>query len=289
MSRIAYVNGHYLPHSLASIHVEDRGFQFGDAVYEVWSVRNGQLLDEEGHLNRLERSLAELRIEPPIGRRALTLVIREMLRRNRVRDGLIYLQVSRGQARRDHAFPDQPPMPSVVLTAKRVAPARVEARAQAGVSVITHPDMRWGRCDIKTVNLLPNVLAKQAAKEAGAAEAWLIDEAGHVTEGSSSNAWIVAPDGRLVTRQLDTAILHGITRATVSDIAASLGYAVEERPFTLEEALSAREAFMTSASSFVTAITQIDGKPIANGAVGSVAQSLRQAYQKRQKADESGL
>lgn len=284
MSRIAYVNGRYLPHARARIHVEDRGYQFGDAVYEVWSVREGELLDREGHLNRLERSLGELQIDPPMGRQALLLVIRELMRRNRLQDGLVYLQVSRGVARRDHAFPDPAPKPALVLTAKHVNAAKVEAKAELGASVVTTPDQRWGRCDIKTVNLLPNVLAKQTARAAGAAEAWMIDEEGRVTEGSSSNAWIVDGEGRLVTRQLDTAILHGITRRAVADIAREFGYDVVERAFTLEEALAAREAFMTSASTFVTAITQIDGKPVANGAPGSVAQALRAAYRAHQEA-----
>ncbi|MBR9826953.1 MAG: D-amino-acid transaminase [Alphaproteobacteria bacterium] len=282
MSRYAYVNGRYLPHSQAAVHVEDRGFQFGDAIYEVWSVRRGQLLDAEGHLNRLQRSLSELSIPSPMGPTALMMVVREIMRRNRIKDGLVYLQVSRGVAKRDHAFPDPAPRPTVVLTAKRVDAASVEAKANAGASIISQPDLRWGRCDIKTVNLLPNVLAKQAARDAGAAEAWMVDADGFVTEGGSSNAWIVDQDGRLITRQLDNAILHGITRGCVADIARGLGYEVVERPFTLEEAHAAREAFMTSASTFVTAITRIDDKPIGNGAPGSVATELRNAYQTQQ-------
>lgn len=285
MPRIAYVNGRYIPHNRAAVHIEDRGYQFGDAVYEVWSVRDRMLLDGEWHLNRLERSLGELEIRLPLSRAALRRVIAEMLRRNRIRDGLIYLQVSRGVARRDHAFPAADTPPSLVLTAKRINPHQLDAKADAGVAVISQPDIRWGRCDIKTVNLLPNVLAKQAAKRAGAAEAWLIDAQGLVTEGSSSNAWIVTAEGKLVTRQLDTAILHGITRASVAGLARSLGYEVEERAFTLAEAMQAREAFMTSASSFVTAITAIDGRPVANGAVGTIARELRSAYQIQQSAN----
>ena len=278
MTRFAYVNGRYLPHDQAQIHIEDRGFQFADAIYEVWSVRSGDLLDADGHFGRLERSLAELRITNPKSRVGYRLVIAELLRRNRVRDGLVYLQISRGRARRDHAFPAADTRPTVVMTAKRLDPAAADRRADHGVAVITRPDERWARCDIKTVNLLPNVLAKQAALEAGAAEAWLVDGAGKVTEGSSTNAWILNADGVLVTRQADHAILHGITRATIMNRAAALGYRVEERSFSVEEAQSAREAFMTSATTFVTSITSIDGRPVGNGAPGSVAIALRAAY-----------
>lgn len=278
MTRFAYVNGRFLPHDAAVVHVEDRGFQFGDAIYEVWSVRAGELIDAEGHFARLERSLGELRIANPKSRAGYRLLIAELLRRNRVRDGLVYLQISRGRARRDHAFPAAATSPTMVLTAKRLDPVAAQRRADTGVGVITTPDLRWGRCDIKTVNLLPNVLAKQAALEAGAAEAWLVDDSGLVTEGSSTNAWIVTSDGRLVTRQADHAILHGITRATLMGVARDLGYVVEERSFSVDEAVSAREAFMTSATSFVTPITRIDDRPVGNGAPGSVATALRQAY-----------
>jgi D-alanine transaminase len=235
-------------------------------------------MDADGHFGRLERSLAELRIRNPRSRAGYRLLIAELLRRNRIRDGLVYLQISRGQARRDHAFPPANTQPTIVLTAKPLNMAAAHRRAETGVGVITTPDQRWGRCDIKTVNLLPNILAKQAALEAGAAEAWLIDAGGQVTEGSSTNAWIVTADGILVTRQADHGILHGITRAAVMRCAAELGYRVEERSFSVEEALSAREAFMTSATSFVTPIVAIDGRTVANGAPGSVAIALRAAY-----------
>lgn len=278
MTRFAYVDGRFLPHDEAAVHVEDRGFQFGDAIYEVWSVRDGQLLDKEGHFARLERSLGELRIANPRSRAGYKLLIGELLRRNRLRDGLVYLQISRGRARREHAFPAAGTRPTLVLTTKRLDMDTAQHRAEAGVGVITTPDLRWGRCDIKTVNLLPNVLAKQAAREAGAAEAWLVDRGGLVTEGSSTNAWIVTADGRLVTRQADHAILHGITRASLMKQAEKLGYVIEERAFSVEEAVSAREAFMTSATSYVTPIVRIDGRPVGNGAPGSVATALRQAY-----------
>lgn len=278
MTHFAYVDGRFLPHVDAVVHIEDRGFQFGDAIYEVWSVRDGQLLDADGHFARLERSLGELRITNPRSRAGYQLLIGELLRRNRLRDGLVYLQISRGRARRDHAFPAAGTRPTLVLTSKRLDRVAAQRRADAGVGVITTPDLRWGRCDIKTVNLLPNVMAKQAAIEAGAVEAWLIDSSGLVTEGSSTNAWIVTADGRLVTRQADQGILHGITRARLMRQAEELGYVIEERAFSVDEAVSAREAFMTSATSYVTPIVRIDGRPVGNGAPGSVATALRQAY-----------
>ncbi len=278
MSRYSYVNGRFIRHHDAVVSIDDRGFLFGDAIYEVWSVRDGELLDAEGHFRRLQRSLGELRIAQPVSISALRLIIRELLRRNRVRDGLVYLEISRGAARRDHAFPAAGTPPTLVMTAKRIDFEAADRRAGTGIGVISLPDQRWGRCDIKTVNLLPNVLAKQAAKEAGAFEAWQVDADGLVTEGASSNAWIVTRDGVLVTRPADTAILHGITRATILRLAKAEGYAVEERGFSLEEALSAREAFITSATSFVTPVVRIDDRPVGNGAPGSLATHLRQAY-----------
>ncbi|MAC38145.1 MAG: D-amino acid aminotransferase [Oceanicaulis sp.] len=278
MSRIAYVNGRFQRHDLAAVHIEDRGFQFADAIYEVWAVRKGELLDAEGHFDRLDRSLGELRIAHPVTRAALTIVIRELIRRNRIGDGLVYLQISRGRARRDHGFPPPGTRPTLVLTAKRLDLDAVAGRAAQGVSVISVPDQRWARCDIKTVNLLPNTLAKQAARDAGAYEAWQVDADGFVTEGTSSNAWILTADGALVTRPADHAILHGITRATLIRVATSAGYRLEERPFTIAEALEAREAFLTSATNFVMPVTRIDGRPVANGEPGSVSAELRQAY-----------
>ena len=276
--RFAYVNGRFLPHGEASIHVEDRGFQFADAVYEVWSVREGKLMDADGHFDRLERSLGELRIPTPRSRAALEHIIGELLRRNRIRNGLVYLQISRGQARRDHAFPKQAVQPTIVLTCKRLDHAAAEARAERGIAVVTLPDQRWARCDIKTVNLLPNVLAKQAAHEAGAVEAWQVDRDGRITEGSSTNAWIVTKAGKLVTRQADHGILHGITRARIFKCAQDVGLEIEERGFTPQEAYEAREAFLTSATSFVTPVVSIDNHSIANGEPGLLTLSLREAY-----------
>lgn len=278
MSRVAYVNGRFVSHGEAVVHIEDRGYQFGDAVYEVWAVRGGRLTDAEGHFDRLARSLGELRIPEPMGRKALEIVLRETVRRNRVSEGLVYLQVSRGVARRDHPFPSPPPTPSVVVTAKTIDPAGAEAKAAKGVAVITTPENRWGRCDIKTVNLLPNVLAKQAAKEAGAHEAWFVDELGFVSEGSSTNAWIVDREGRLRTRDIQANILRGVTRAAVLRVAAEAGLALAEGPFSVDEALEAREAFITGASTLVTPVVRINGRILADGEPGPVAKRLRQLY-----------
>lgn len=278
MSRIAYVNGRFRPHAHAAVHIEDRGFQFADAIYEVWSVNDGTLMDADGHFDRLDRSLNELRIPHPMTRPALRIVIGELLRRNRIRDGLVYLQATRGRARRDHGFPPAGTRPTLVLTTRRLDLAGAAARAERGVSVISVPDRRWARCDIKTVNLLPNVLAKQEARDAGAYEAWQVDADGFVTEGTSSNAWIVTAEGHLVTRPADHAILHGITRATLIRAAAAAGFRLEERPFTVEEAQRAREAFLTSATNFVVPVTEIDGRPVGNGEPGSIAAALRETY-----------
>ncbi len=281
MSRLAYVNGRFLRQAEAGVSIEDRGFQLGDGIYEVWAVMNGRLADAEGHFARLERSLGELRIAMPMSRAALTVALRETVRRNRVRNGIVYMQVTRGVSRRDHAFPSPAVTPTVVITARASDPSVAEARAAAGVGVITVPENRWGRCDIKTVNLLPNVLAKQAARGEGAFEAWFVDPAGLVTEGASSNAWIVDKDGVLRTRDLGANILRGVTRLTLLDVAKAAGCRVEERPFTVQEALEAREAFLTGAGALVMPIISIDGRPVANGHPGEVARTLRAAYIRR--------
>ena len=278
MSRIAYVNGRYLPRAKAGVSVEDRGFQFADGVYEVCEVREGRLIDERRHMARLARSLSELRIAPPMTPAALSVVLRETVRRNRVRDGIVYVQVTRGAAKRDFPFPAPETRPTVVVTARSNDLARLEQLAGEGVAVITMPDIRWGRVDIKSVALLPNVLAKQAAREQGAREAWLVDAKGRVTEGASSNAWIVDKEGTLITRQLGPDILSGITRSVVIDVIRAQGLAFEERAFTVEEAYAAREAFVTSASQIVLPVVTIDGRPVGNGAPGLVAAALRREY-----------
>jgi D-alanine transaminase len=278
MSRIAYVNGRYVPHRDARVHIEDRGYQFADGVYEVCEVRDGRLVDETRHLDRLERSLGELAIRMPVTRAALRVVLREVVRRNRVEDGIVYMQVTRGVARRDHAFPPEDTRPALVVTAKRIPRWKGDRMAEEGVGVISLPDNRWERVDIKSVGLLPNAIAKQKAKEAGAREAWFVDRDGYVTEGASTTAWIVTPDGTLVTRPNGTDILPGVTRLTAAEVARRLGFAIEERKFTVEEAKRAREAFMTAASTIVMPIVSIDGEPVANGHPGTVATSLRAAF-----------
>ena len=276
MSRWAYVNGRYVPHREASVHVEDRGYQFADGVYEVVLVHAGAMIDEIPHLDRLDRSLDELRIAPPMGRMALRAVLREVVRRNRIRTGLVYLQITRGVARRDHAFPTGV-KPALVVTAKRLTLPREET-LESGVRVVTIEDIRWQRCDIKSVSLLPNVLGKQHARENGAYEAWQIDQDGNVTEGTSSNSWIVTHDDRLLTRPATHEILNGITRQTILKLAAARGLTFEERAFSLDEALAAREAFISSATSFVTPVTQIDDTTLGNGRAGSFTMDLRSAY-----------
>jgi D-alanine transaminase len=278
MSRIAYVNGRYIPLRDATVNVEDRGYQFSDGVYEVCEVRGGRLVDERRHAERLARSLSELRIPMPMSAKALSVVFHEVVRRNRVRWGIVYLQITRGVSRRDHAFPPPGTAPSVVVTARNLDFAAAEKLAADGVAVITLPDNRWNRVDIKSVSLLPNVLAKQAAREQGAREAWFVDKQGFITEGASSNAWIVTRDGKLVTRQADHGILKGITRTVVLDAVAVQGLKLEERPFTVGEAQEAREAFLTSASQIVIPVVRIDGRPVGNGAPGLVATALRRDF-----------
>ncbi len=277
MSRVAYVNGRYLPHGGAMVHIEDRGYQFSDGVYEVCEVRGGRLVDERRHVARLERSLTELRIRLPMSIAALGVVLRETIARNRVRDGIVYLQVTRGVARRDHAFPSSDVVPAIVVTARSLDIAGNERTAEEGIAAITVPENRWDRVDIKAVALLPNVLAKQAARERGAKEAWFVDRDGFVTEGSSTNAWIVVGN-TVVTRPADRGILRGITRTVLVDAIAAEGLTLDERPFTVAEALAALEAFSTAASLLVMPIVRIDDQPIGNGAPGLVASALRRHF-----------
>lgn len=278
MSRIAYVNGRYVPHRDAGVHIEDRGYQLSDGVYEVCEVLNGELIDERRHIARLEFSLAELQIAVPMTRLALSVVLHEVVRRNRVRHGMVYVQVTRGVAPRDHAFPSGDVAPALVVTARSTNAAAIEALADKGIGVITHADERWARVDIKSIALLPNVLAKQAARAQGAREAWLVDKNGYVTEGASSNAWIVNRDGHVVTRPLGHDILRGITRTVLIEAIAAQGLRLIERPFTVDEAHAAREAFVTSATQLVMPVVSIDGRPIGNGAPGLIATALRRAY-----------
>ena len=278
MSRIAYVNGRYRPHRDAAVHIEDRGYQFADGVYEVCEVAKGRLVDERRHMERLRRSLAELRIDAPMTLPALSVVLHETIRRNRVVNGIVYLQITRGVARRDHAFPAPDTPPALVVTAKNLDPSRNARIAKEGMTVVTVPDNRWARVDIKSVSLLPNVLAKQAAREQGAREAWFVDAQGFVTEGSSSNAWIVTKERKLVTRPADQAILCGISRTVLLDVIRAEGLVLDERPFRVAEAMAAQEAFVTSASQIVLPVVRIDGRPIGAGMPGPIAAALRREF-----------
>lgn len=277
MPRIAYVNGRYVRHADACVHIEDRGYQFADGVYEVCEVARGYIIDGTRHLDRLDRSLNELRMDRPMARATLEIAIAEVVRRNRVKDGLVYIQVTRGVASRDFLFPANT-KPSLVVTARKVNPAIAAKRAESGIKVITVPENRWDRVDIKSVGLLPNVLAKEKARAAGAQEAWFVDGDGNVKEGGSSNAWIVTGDGVLVTRPAEHGILRGITRTTLFEVAARLGLTIEERGFSVAEAKAAREAFISSATTIAMPVVAIDGDPVANGHPGSVVLSLRDAF-----------
>ncbi len=279
MTRVIYVNGRYVPYADAAVHAEDRGFQFADAVYEVCEVMGGRLVDEARHVARLWRSLGELSIERPMSEAALGLVMRQTIRRNRVTDGLLYLQVTRGEGPRDFHFPDSATTPpTIVCLARRLDPAKIAAKAAVGIAVKTMPDNRWGRCNIKTVMLLPACLAKDAASHEGASEAWMVDGHGFVTEGASSNAWIVDHSGTLITRPLDNGILAGVTRAAVLDAIQALQLTLHERPFTVAEAKAAAEAFITSASGTVMPVVTIDGHAIGTGKPGPRARQLREVF-----------
>lgn len=273
MSRIAYVNGQYVPQRDASVNIEDRGYQFADGIYEVLHIAGGRFMDEDLHRARLERSLREIAIAQPMGWAALRHVLQEVVRRNRVRDGLVYMQITRGVARRDHAFPSTDTAPSVVVTCRRTKPFPASPEAWAA-SAITTPDLRWARCDIKSVALLPNVLAKQAARQAGAYEAILIGPDGMVTEGASTSVWAVDAQGVLRTRALSHAILPGCTRASLLEQMKDAGVPCEERAMTEAELRSAREIFLTSATSFVKPITTLDRRPVGDGMVGPVSTLL---------------
>lgn len=276
MSRIAYVNGRYVPQRAASVHIEDRGYQFADGIYEVVAVVYGRLVDNEPHLDRLERSLHELDMAMPMARGPLRAVMKETARRNRVHNGIVYVQVTRGVAPRNHDIPKSV-RPALVVTSRRMKIPR-DAETVAGARVVTAPDIRWKRCDIKSVALLGNVLAKAHAVTEGAEETWMVDDDGFVTEGSATNAWILDRDGRLVTRPTSNAILGGITRRTVIRLARDAGIEVVERTFTVAEAKAAREAFFTSTTNFVKPVSEIDGVVIGNGAPGETTRRLLALY-----------
>lgn len=278
MARFIYVNGRYLHNHEAGVHAEDRGFQFADAVYEVIEVRDGRLIDETRHLDRLWRSLRELEIVEPMQRTSLRHVISETVRRNRVYNGIVYMQVSRGAGRRDFLFPGPDVMPTLVCLARPVSRQALEEGAKKGIGVVTMRDIRWGRCDIKTVMLLPACLAKQAAANSGASEAWLLDDKDFVTEGASSNAWIINDKSEIITRALNHEILPGVTRAGTIDIISDLGLRLIERSFSLDEARMATEAFITSATNAVMPVVAIDGAPVGDGKPGKFTVKLRHCY-----------
>ena len=278
MPRIAYVNGRYRRMSDACVSIEDRGYQFSDGVYEVCEVRGGAIIDERRHLERLRRSLDALRIALPLSPPALAVIMREIIRGNRVHDGIVYLQITRGVARRDHAFPPPGTTPSLVVTARSLDMQGNEKRAQQGIAVVTVPDTRWARPDIKSISLLPNVLAKQAARDRGAAEAWFVDRDGYVTEGASTNAWIVSQGGWVITRPADNGILRGITRTVLIEALGKQGLSFAERAFTIAEAYAAREAFGTAASQIVMPVVRINDQAIGTGAPGPVARALRESF-----------
>ena len=277
MSRIAYIDGVYQSLNMPGILVEDRGYQFADGVYEVCAIRGGKLLDEARHLDRLDYSLAALDMPPPMSRAALQQVMRETVRRNRVRDGILYMQVSRGVAPREHMFnPDLKPV--LVITARPIAADRRAQIMKKGISVVSVPDQRWARCDIKSISLLPNVLARQSARNAKVQEAWQIDGQGMVTEGAATNAWIVDAKGVLRTRPASHEILNGIVRQVLLDCVADLGMKFEEKPFSLKEALAAKECFSTASTMSVFPVIEIDGQKIGAGKPGEVAKMLSDAY-----------
>ncbi len=277
MPRISYVNGRYVRHSAATVHIEDRGYQFADGVYEVIAVHGGRPIDEDGHLERLGRSLGELGIAWPMKVRPLKIVMKEMLRRNHIHHGMLYIQVTRGVAPRSHAFPEPSPASSLVMTARSL-PAPNKETLGRGVGVITIPDIRWERRDIKTIALLPNCLGKQQAVQSGAFEAWMVDGDGLVTEGTLSNAWIVTKSGELVTRHADRAILDGVTRRAVLKLAEKNGIGFQERPFSVEDAKGAREAFVTGTTALVKPVIKIDGQDIGDGRPGKLSLDLLGFY-----------
>jgi len=285
---LAYVNGRYLPARSAAVSIADRGYQFADGVYEVVLVVNGRLLDADAHLDRLERSLDELAIPMPMARRALGCVMRRLVRINRITTGTLYLQVTRGAAPREHAFPRRPPEPALTMTVKRYDLAALLAQQSSGVAAVTVPDQRWKRCDIKSTALIGNVLAKQAAREAGATEAWMVDAAGYITEGASTTAWIVDGGGRLVTRALGPEILPGITRRVILELAEEAGWPVVERAFTPQEVLQTAEAFLASTTNWITPVVRLDDRPIGNGEPGPVSRALIDRHCAHVKA-ETGL
>ena len=277
MSRIAYVNGQYCRQAQAGVSIDDRGYQFADGVYEVALYVNGQFWDLDGHLARLTRSLAELRIDMPVSGGVLCQILERVVARNHFSSALLYIQVTRGVAKRSHAFPTRPVRPSLIVTASPYSLDASDDKAAGGIKVVSRPDQRWGRVDIKTTNLLPNCLARQSAAEQGAQEAVLVRD-DHITEGSASNFWIITQEGTLVTHPLSNEILGGVTRATAIESAQLLQLKVEERPFTLDEVKHAKEAFVTAATVLAMPVVSFDGTAIGDGTPGPITLQLRELY-----------
>jgi D-alanine transaminase len=275
MSRIVYVNGEFLPEDQATVSVFDRGFLFADGVYEVTSVLNSRLVDNRAHLARLWRSLGELDMPAPAGDEEIEAIQQKLVDLNQVQQGLVYLQVTRGVAERDFIYP-QDSRPSLVMFTQHKNLVE-NPSAETGISVVSVPDIRWQRRDIKTIGLLASSMAKMQARAAGADDAWMVEN-GVVTEGSSNNAYIITDDGILVTRQLGHEILAGITRQAVLEFAAEQGIEIEQRPFSIDEALAAREALITSATTFVLPVVRIDGHPVGDGQPGALTRRLREIY-----------
>lgn len=276
-SGIAFVNGRYVFKKEAMVNVEDRGYQFADGVYEVIAVSKSRLIDLDAHIDRLARSLDELGIAWPCKRRVLILIFTKLLKRNHLKDGTIYLQISRGVAKRSHAFPENTVRSSLIITVNE-AGRPSENKFKKGVKVVTMPENRWRRPDIKSISLLPNVLAKQYANKKDSFETWFLDFDQNITEGSSTNAWIVLPGRRLVTRELGTKILGGITRMRIIELARAADMFVTEKPFSLQDAFNAEEAFITSTTSLVMPVIEIDGKMIGSGSPGPVTKNLLKLY-----------
>jgi D-alanine transaminase len=277
LARISYVNGQYELHAEAGVHIEDRGFQFADSVYEVLAAVDGRICHLDQHLDRLERSLGALAMAWPVSRRVLPVILNRVMQLNRVSHGVVYIQISRGTAPRNHAFPAET-APTLVVSAWTNKGPSVE-QVEAGVSVVTRPDQRWQRPDIKTVGLLPNLLARQSAKESGAYEALLVNGQGAVTEGSATNVFIVARDGALLTHPADGSVLEGVTRTNVIALARRMGLEVGERPFTVAEVLAAREMFLTGTTITVLPVVRVDGHKVGEGHPGPITQHLRALYQ----------
>lgn len=284
MSEIAYVNGRYVPTNEATVSIEDRGYQFADGVYEVIAVANSHLVDLAPHLERLDKSLSYLAIDWPCSERVLKIIFTQLIKRNRLKDGIVYLQVTRGVAPRNHAFPLAELRSSLVVTVSRAGRPPAQKIAE-GVKVVTMPENRWSRPDIKSVSLLPNVLAKQFAVQNDAFETWFVDIKQTITEGSSTNAWIILPGQEIVTRALGNDILAGITRMKLIELAKAGNLRITERAFTVEEAVNAEEAFLTSTTSFVMPVVEIDGKQVGNGKPGPVTDSLLALYREHFAGD----